>query len=306
MFSFSEHSQTSRVLTFFREYEKRSDFYVCKICEKDNGVAKPLSGKSKPNLRSHMLKSHPKLFVEFCAPLKKFPLAKKRLEMLQSFAEIITVNGRPFESLVDCGFQRLIKSDLELLSDGGMPINFSHNFQELKEFIADIALNIENQIMKDLKNRHIAIMMDIGSKNNKSLLGISSQCIIDGEVVIHSLGVIPLDSSHTASFIQQKLLECLDGFGIQSDLLISLTTDNARNMIATINNLNEHLKEQGTFDVPESSVIYQQMDLTLRDDISYQLNQQEIEEIYNQVADNEELERISMMKMISNNYFLKS
>lgn len=229
--------------------------------------------------------------VEFCAPLKKFAPAKKRLEMLQSFAEIITVNGRPFEYLVDSGFQRIIKGDLELLSDGGMPINFSHHFHELKEFIADIALNIKNQIIIDLKNRHISIMMDIGSKNNKSLLGISSQCIIDDKVVIHSLGVIPLDSSHTASFIQQKLLECLDGFGIQYDLVISVTTDNARNMIATINNLDEHLIGQSEH-VPESNTIQQPMDSILHDGISHQLNQQEIEEIFNQAADDEELERI--------------
>lgn len=191
MFSFKQHSVTSRVLTYFTECEQSIDHYYCKLCDSSNKVRKPLSGRKKSNLRAHLSTAHPKIFNEFCAPKKKFDLARKRKDMMQSFAEIVTVNGRSFEHLHDSGFQRLIQKDLEELSDGGMPINFGANFDELKNYIGEIASNIKNGIKKDLKGQHISIMMDIGSKNNMALLGISSQTMIDDDVVIHSLGVIP-------------------------------------------------------------------------------------------------------------------
>lgn len=46
------------------------------------------------------------------SPPEKSAVAAKRLQMIQAFCEIVTVNGRPFEYLTDSGFQKLIKADL--------------------------------------------------------------------------------------------------------------------------------------------------------------------------------------------------
>lgn len=114
---------------------------------------------------------------------------------------------------------------------------------ELKSYIGEIASNIKDEIKKNLKGRHFCILMDIGSKNNKALLGISCQTMIDDEIVIYSLGVIPLDSSHTAGYIKEKLTNCLEHFDLPCKFVVSITTDNAKNMLATTNNFDAHLKE---------------------------------------------------------------
>lgn len=137
MFSFNQHSQLSRVFSLYEQNERKNEYYNCKICEEEKKVTKPISGKIKSNLRAHIANVPPKQFVEFCAPLKKFPLAEKRNVMMQSFAELFTMNGRPFTHLIDSGFQRLTKNDLEelIVSDGGIAINFTNHFQELKEYL---------------------------------------------------------------------------------------------------------------------------------------------------------------------------
>lgn len=286
----------SRVLTHFKPCEDIEDHFVCQLCVKQKKVAKPLSGKSKPNLRSHMSKTHPKEYKEFCDPSKKYSLAEKRKIVMQSFAEIVTVNGRPFEYLKDSGFQRLIKCDLEELSDGGMPINFSDNYQELKSYIAHLATTIKTEIIEDLKNQHISILMDLGTKNNISFLGINSQCMINDDVVIHSLGVIPMDGPHTAKYIQEKFTDCLKDFGIEEDSVVSLTTDNGRNLIATTNNFDAHLKEicENAIggDNRESGSVQRQTNAPELNQISDLLDEHDLGIIFAQAADDEEMDRI--------------
>lgn len=296
MFSFGQHTIMSRVLTFFKPYEEIEDHFICQLCVKQKKVAKPLSGKSKPNLRSHMAKTHQKEFTEFCDPSRKYSLAEKRKIVMQSFAEIVTANGRPFEYLKDSGFQRLIECDLEELSDGGMPINFSDNYQELKSYISHIATTIKNENKEDLKHQIISLMLDIGQKNNKALLGINSQCMINDVVVIHSLGVIPLDGTHTAKFIHEKVTDCLKDHEIEEDSVISFTTDNARNMIATTNSFDAHLKEIGENATDDDNgghvSIQRQTYASELNQVSDLLDERELRIIFDQAADDEEMEQI--------------
>lgn len=75
----------------------------------------------------------------------KLVVAAKRLRIIQAFCEIVTVNGRPFEYLIDSGFQRLIKSDLYELEKAGVPIRFSDIYAELTEYIAHVASEIKKR-----------------------------------------------------------------------------------------------------------------------------------------------------------------
>lgn len=291
MSSSNEDTQLKRVLKFYKECESSKDYYICTICENEKNINKPLCGKSKANLRKHLYNCHPKTFVDFCAPYKKYDLAKKRLQMIQSFAEIVTVNGRPFEYLCDSGFRRLTQKDLDELAAGGMPIHFSNHYQELKKYIAHLADEIQSEIKKDFQERFVCILMDIGTKNNKSMLGISGQCMIDDKVRLHSLGVMPLDSSHTASYLLIKLKECLQKYEIIYDDVISFTTDNGSNLIALTNKFEELMDNEST---ENNDCIEQEVPqpIVQIDDPIQPLNENEIKEILTAVANEEELDRI--------------
>jgi hypothetical protein len=74
-------------------------------------------------------------------------------------------------------------------------------------------------------------MVDIASKNHKSLLGISIQYVLNDVIVVRSIGMVQLNSSHTARYILQAMNNCLNLYGITHQQVISITTDNAANMI---------------------------------------------------------------------------
>lgn len=62
--------------------------------------------------------------------------------------------------------------------------------------------------------------------------------MLDSSVVIRSIGMMHLDSSHTARHIADKIFEQLKIFEIKSTQLIAITTDNASNMTAMVNRFN--------------------------------------------------------------------
>lgn len=84
---------TDRVLEFYIPEEK-TEFYKCTICK----PYKRISGKKKFNLVSHIRSCHPHLIEN--SDENELELEKEKLHIVQSLSEIVTVNGRPFKSLL--------------------------------------------------------------------------------------------------------------------------------------------------------------------------------------------------------------
>lgn len=81
-------------------------------------------------------------------------------------AEIVTVNGRPFNSLLDSGFQLLIQDKLKELDENGVPFNIKkNNFQEIKDYIEKAAAKIESKIKGEVKDKFVSAMTDVVTKN---------------------------------------------------------------------------------------------------------------------------------------------
>lgn len=70
--------------------------YICKLCNTE------IDGTKESNLVPHIKKKHTSIFQEF---EKNKSLVIQRLELLQYFVEIVSVNGRSFEHLLDSGFE---------------------------------------------------------------------------------------------------------------------------------------------------------------------------------------------------------
>lgn len=242
----NSNTKIGRARKYITLHPKFSDMYYCNVCT-EIGVEKLLSGKKTSNLTKHFKDVHQILYSTQIDPETKYHFAKKRLKKMQSFCEIIAVDGRPFNWLNGTGFLRSQEDDLNELGAAGFPIFLDKNFTELKSYIKKIAGNIRDEIKADLKDQFVSLMLDIATKNHQSVLGINVQYMKDDCIETPSLGTLIMNKSHTAKYISDMLLECLNEFDMPIDLIISMTTDNASNMIAMIKRFDEYVHK--TFDL---------------------------------------------------------
>lgn len=234
-------------MRYFMEVPNCPDYYTCTICDEKkvkHTPKQPLSGKKKWNLKKHLKTVHTEFYYKFIDPEKQLEYVMKRLVKLQCFCEIVTINGRPFQYLLDSGFQRSIESDMKLLKETGHGITIDKNFTEIKEYINKIAEKLSKEFSRLFDGRYISLMLDVGSKNNNSVLGISAQYIDKCKPIIHTIGMTVLNESHKSQNLSKKTNDCLKSFDIQCDHVISMTTDNAYNMIAMIRNFDDLVQEE--------------------------------------------------------------
>lgn len=208
--------------------------YKCKICEKE------INGTKVANLGSHLQSKHSDIYYSKVKLYEKESLALKRLRILLNATELVTINGRPFSLILDSGYQAGIMNKLEKLKNAGMGINFSNpNLTELKEFLEQIANKVRNQIQNDVKGRMVSVMVDICTKNYRSLFGVSVQFIVEKTLIVRSLGLIELGERHTGKYLSTVLSDLLTKFDIKKRQVISITTDNGKNVVKMVNDFNE-------------------------------------------------------------------
>lgn len=212
--------------------------YACKLCPKNNP---PINGTKASNLSSHLGKKHPDIYVIIAKRNDKETLPIKRVRILQNAVEIVSVNGRPFNYLLDSGYQAGIKNKLKKLDDAGMGINFSNkNLYEVKDRLSEMAEKVRNKIRNELKGKIVSLMVDIGTKNRRSILGIGIQYVFDGKLRVRSLGMIELKESHTGTYLADMIMDRLKTYNIEKRQVLTITTDNGKNVLKMIREIDSN------------------------------------------------------------------
>lgn len=224
-----------KVLRYYTHLE--GDIYKCNLCV----PAKNFSGKKKSNLVAHVRNMHSDIFIG-SDQSGEIMLQEERLSIIQSLSEIVSVNGRTFTHLLDSGLLRIMRKDLERLDNAGCGITLNRNFLEIKEYLKHMALEIQRMIGDEAKNRMLSLLIDIGSKNRLSILGIRIQFMNNDGIQNRTIGMIPLDASHTAIYIVQEVMKCLQIYDIDIIQVIAMVSDNASNMIAAAKQLDNHIR----------------------------------------------------------------
>lgn len=242
MSSGTENMQT-RVSKFFEKISNDPNCfsYKCLISEK---CTKPLSGKKLYNLVGHA-KTHTDFYREHfevdAAVLLDMPA--KRLHYIQCCAEFVTVNGEPFTALNKSGFVRLNLEKLQTLRNAGYGDGLGTHNEAIMKHIEYLSSEIIHQIKTEVKGQFVSLMVDTATKYRRSIMGISLQFLRGTSIVIRSIGMIHLESSHSARYIADKIFEQLRIFDVNISQVISITTDNASNMTAMINRCNDMFEE---------------------------------------------------------------
>lgn len=102
----------------------------CKHCKGE------FDSKYKCNLVNHLKNCHKKIY-EQNVDLEQHQaiVARKRLKLLQNVTEMVSVNGHPFNSILDSGFQKIIEPELHEFADAGCPLNLTNpHLDEVKEY----------------------------------------------------------------------------------------------------------------------------------------------------------------------------
>lgn len=236
----NEDTLTVKSMKYF-EFEKsvydtkgsEKKYYKCSLCKELK------NGTKESNLAGHLKSCNASIYSDLTAG-KKDPLPLKRLKLLQNCTEIVTVNGRPFNALLDSGFQSTIQNKLSKLRDGGLPLNLSNsNLPEIKKHLSETAEKVRQKIQNEVEGQALSLMVDIVSKHHRSLLGISVQYIYNGELRVRSIGMVELHKQHTGIYLAETIVERLKVYSIEPMQILTITTDNGANVLKMIRDMNE-------------------------------------------------------------------
>lgn len=252
--------------------------------------------KKKSNLVQHLLMKHKEEYEEHIAnQIDPIAAQEMQLKLLQCMVEKVTINGRPFASLNDSGYIKSIDDKLNALAKAGFGIKLNDKkYAQVKKLISETTNKIREFIKEEAKQQLISLMLDIATKNNKSILGINLRYIIDGKMVERCIGMIPLDEQHTSKNIAIQLKKCIDKFGLALQQVKSITTDNARNVIGVVDYLDEAMlstiEEEEVEEEEEPSITTEPNELNLNQNFDDLVTENEIRTIALQIMQDEALE----------------
>lgn len=230
----------------------RSYYRAVDPCDKDNfmficevyGCGKEVNGKQSSNLTKHIQRIHRDFYQKNIGRILKSDYEQmpvKRLKFIQNCSEIIVIGGRPFRALNDVGFLGITEEIRSELSASGYITGLhAPHFTAVKTHIASLAGQIFDQIKTDVRHAFVSVMVDGATKYNRSILGINIQYIVNGHHILRCIGMVNLTAGHTAEYLKTQILNRLEVFGIDYAKMISLTTDNAPNMLAAAALIAEH------------------------------------------------------------------
>lgn len=236
------NTQGSRAFQFY-EYDSTENngskiikYYKCLECESR------INGNKTYSLVSHLKSKHKSIFAnKILTNLESYEV--QRLKLLQCCVEIVTVNGRPLQYLLDSGFQSIIATQLQSIRNANYTLNLSDDhFADVKNQINHISVKIREKIKAIAKNRLISLMIDAASKNRRSILGISFQYVCNGKTNIFCIGMVELKKKHTAKHLATVVKQTLERYDIRLSQVLTVTTDNASNVLKMSKDLKEELE----------------------------------------------------------------
>lgn len=234
----------TNIKTFIECFESTNDdngklVYSCRV----DGCGKKYSEKSS-SIRH--LRKHHKFFYD-TIKCEKIEENEKKTKSPYSFeirvkvnpgdimdacAELITVHGLPISIVEYPAFKRLLNPYVIALNRKGIELSINKN--SIKNHIKNRTNEVKEIIRNETKNKMISVMIDIASRYNRSVLGVSIAYMHGGQICVRTISLYVLKASHTALYIRDLLKQILSEYGIRLAQIASITSDNGRNIIKAI------------------------------------------------------------------------
>lgn len=184
----------------------------------------------KPSaLIRHFTQKHPSKLKDVTYSREK-NLAWLRLSTIYTCVKHVTICGRPLISINDESFQEFLQERLKKLE--GTPHALTINVQVVKGYVNECAKKLRDRIKKEIEDKVVSLMLDVATRLNRSILGISLQTILNGEIIVRTIGMERIRVRHTAINIKTMVTGTMDQYTIKNRDVLSITHDNGANLIA--------------------------------------------------------------------------
>lgn len=225
--------------TLYFKFDNETNFTKCSIPDcKSN-----LKGWNTSNLKRHLRLMHYSIFVKLfpekdngsVVSSAKGVLVKTNEKVVEEGAlEMVTINGLPFNVLNCSGFRRICDPLFKALCT-------SVHSDNVNALIAARAHQISNRIQCQVQGKLISVMMDFVKKYGRCILGISLQYFdhVKGNIQIFTISMHRMERRQTAENICEILSNILQKFKVDPLQVLSITTDNAKNMVNVSNYMND-------------------------------------------------------------------
>lgn len=210
-------------------YDIQTNKSKCILMKKKGVCNSKIGGKRIFNLKRHLSNVHKDYKAKIIE--NDFELNVSETNILNILVELMTINGRPFTMFNDSGFQKLYHLFIQLIERSFNGLNFNINIPKIKNQMQDISIKMRKQIVAETKNLIPSIMVDIATTNNRSILGINMQYVLNKKIIVRTLKMARLTESHTGEYVARIIEETLNEFEIPVRRIYSLNTDNGRNML---------------------------------------------------------------------------
>lgn len=214
--------------------------YICLV----HGCNKKIGCKS--NAIRHIRRQHVQFF-ELIRHNKNTADGKKTNESLNQIdirvkvnlqdiwnacVDLVVVNALPLSFVESVAFKKILSPYVIALKAKG--IDLTVNSKTIKARIEEKAARMQEILKSKVENMPLCLMLDIGSRLGRSILGISVAFMDNGRKEILTLAMHELRVNATAHnlvvIIKQKVLE----YGISMNQIVSVTTDNGKNLIKSV------------------------------------------------------------------------
>lgn len=274
------------------QYDVQSGSAICRVVTNGSACKQKISNNHHGNKIRHLKLCHANIFGMVKKNMKKgkktqytsqFTVDLSIDRLYAGFVELVSKNGRPFCITQDSGMRAIIDPIVDgIFRTTGDRITI--NPSTIKVKLHDACERVKNVIRSEVLKKPIALMLDIATKHNRSILGINIRYYIENRFVTRTIGMELLRNSHTANEIYMTLSGTFRDYGIDPIQIISYTTDNAGNVVNVCDWLNydsdEFMMDQGyDFDADIFASLNQDYFGRLVTDIHTILEQQRITHI---------------------------
>lgn len=163
-------------------------------------------------------------------------------DIMDACAELITVHGLPLSVVEYPAFKRVLNPYVIALKMKGVHLSINKN--SMKERIKNRTNEVKKIIRSETKNKMVSLMVDIATRYNRSVLGISISYMYGGQICIRTISLHVLKAAHTGSYVSNLLREILSDYNICLSQIVSITTDNGKNMIKAVALLDAFYQEK--------------------------------------------------------------
>lgn len=241
-------------------YDVRSRSAICRISTDGKKCNTKITNNHHGNKMRHLKSLHRHIYDG----LKKTKRRKKvrnfcgqitvKIHMgaiYAAFVELVSTNGRPFCIVDDSGMRIILEPILDAIYDmTGEKVCL--NCAVIKDKVNLTYKYVRNEIVKAIEKKPLALMTDISTKHNYSILGINIRyCDDDLAIFTRTIGMISLTNSHTAENLYKAIINVLNEYQIKANQIFSYTTDNAGNIVNVVDFLNDNFETYMIEEAPD-------------------------------------------------------